>query len=167
MTISALFFRKMVDERHRQLVEHSAEKARREGERMESKRQSSEKVCQKERDRQEKAETWKHERIEAMKERRTQHQEMENSYERAAQEQESQRLVSDQETAPQRRSELNSFKIARCVAWWFWLGAKVIKVGEGRETARRLWRARLRRSFGRFCGFATQLLWTKPPCYAS
>ena len=98
----------MVDERHRQLVEHSAEKARREGERMESKRQSSEKVCQKERDRQEKAETWKHERIEAMKERRTQHQEMENSYERAAQEHESQRLVSDQEkvTAPCRRSEL-------------------------------------------------------------
>ena len=123
----------MVDERHRQLVEHSAEKARREGERMESKRQSSERVCQKERDRQEKAETWKHGRIEAMKERRTQHQEMENSYERAAQEQESQRLVSDQETAPQRRSELNSFKIARCVAWWFWLGAQSNKGGRGQR----------------------------------
>ena len=123
----------MVDERHRQLVEHSAEKARREGERMESKRQSSERVCQKERDRQEKAETWKHGRIEAMKERRTQHQEMENSYERAAQEQKSQRLVSDQETAPQRRSELNSFKIARCVAWWFWLGAQSNKGGRGQR----------------------------------
>ena len=110
-----LFFRKMVDERNRQLVEHSAEKVRREGERMESKRQSSEKVCQKERDRQEKAETWKHERIEAMKERKTQHQEMENSYERAAQEHGSQRLVSDQETltAPQRRSRSMAVLVGR------------------------------------------------------
>lgn len=87
------FCRKMVDERTRQISEKSAEKARQESERMDSKKQSSERICQKERERQEKAETWKHSRIEAMRERRTQHQEMENSYERAAQEQESQRLV--------------------------------------------------------------------------
>ena len=89
----SLSCRKMVDERTRQISEKSAEKARQESDRMDSKRQSSEKICQKERERQEKAETWKHSRIEAMRERRTQHQEMENSYERAAQEQESQRLV--------------------------------------------------------------------------
>jgi len=89
----SLFCRKMVDERTRQISEKSAEKARQESERMDSKKQSSEKICQKERERQEKAETWKHSRIEAMRERRTQHDEMENSYERAAQEQESQRLV--------------------------------------------------------------------------
>lgn len=85
--------RKMVDERTRQISEKSAERARQEGERMESKRQTSEKICQKERERQEKAEIWKHSRIEAMRERRTQHEEMENSYERAAKEHESQRIV--------------------------------------------------------------------------
>ena len=88
--------RKMVDDRNRQLVEQSAEKTRQESDRMEGKRQATEKVCQKERERQEKAETWKHSRIETMKERRTQHEEMENSYERAAQEYESQRLVSNE-----------------------------------------------------------------------
>jgi len=88
----SLFRRKMVDERTRQISDKSAEKARQESDRMDSKKQSSEKICQKERERQEKAETWKHSRIEAMRERRTQHEEMENSYERAAQEQESQRL---------------------------------------------------------------------------
>ena len=30
-----------------------------------------------------------------------------------------------------------------CVAWWFWLGHKVIKAGDGRETARRLGRVPL------------------------
>ena len=87
--------RTMVDERTRQISEKSAEKARQESERMESKKQTSQKICQKERERQEKAETWKHSRIEAMRERRTQHEEMEDSYERAAQEHESQRLVRD------------------------------------------------------------------------
>lgn len=86
--------RKKVDERTRQISEQSAEKARQESQRMEHKRQSTERVCKKEQERQEKADTWKQSRIEAMKERRTQHEEMENSYERAAQEQESQRLVS-------------------------------------------------------------------------
>lgn len=90
----------MVDERTRQISEKSAEKARQESERLDSKKQSSERICQKERERQEKAETWKHSRIEAMRERRTQHQEMENSYERAAQEQESQRLVRVHQTLP-------------------------------------------------------------------
>lgn len=88
--------RKIVDDRNRQLVELSAEKTRQQSDRMEGKRQATEKVCQKERERQEKAETWKHSRIEAMKERRTQHEQMENSYERAAQEYESQRLVSNE-----------------------------------------------------------------------
>lgn len=88
------YCRKKVDERTRQISEQSAEKARQESQRMEHKKQSTEKVCKKEQERQEKAETWKYSRIEAMKERRTQHEEMENSYERAAQEQESQRLVS-------------------------------------------------------------------------
>ena len=83
----------MVDERHRQLTEQSAEKARQESERMESKRQATENVCKKEQERQEKAETWKYSRVEAIKERRIKHEEMENSYERAAQEHESQRLV--------------------------------------------------------------------------
>lgn len=91
--VLVFFCRKMVDERHRQLTEQSAERARQESERMESKRQATENVCKKEQERQEKAETWKHSRIEAIKERRIQHEEMENSYERAAQEHESQRLV--------------------------------------------------------------------------
>ena len=92
----------MVDERNRQVVELSAEKARQQSERAESKRQTSEKICKKERDRQETAETWKHSRIEAMKERRAQHDDMENSYERAAQEHESQRLVRN-ENIPQKQ----------------------------------------------------------------
>ena len=102
----SLFRRKMVDERTRQISDKSAEKARQESDRMDSKKQSSEKICQKERERQEKAETWKHSRIEAMRERRTQHEEMENSYERAAQEQESQRLVRVHQTLPGKEMEI-------------------------------------------------------------
>lgn len=115
----------MVDERTRQISEKSAEKARQESERMDSKKQSSEKICQKERERQEKAETWKHSRIEAMRERRTQHEEMENSYERAAQEQESQRLVRVDQTLPGKRNSLGGTQRVNRFPWDFFLSCQL------------------------------------------